>query len=93
MLTTVWPIFLGTLKDGLREAVVACDVPEPCEFLYLDWHHKEADLVPQPVAGLVLRVGEAEKFPQALAFQSLDLFVRVSQRGTPMFHNHTGGWR
>ena len=55
---------------------MACDVPEPCEFLYLDWHHKEADLVLQPVAGLVVRVGEAETFPHSLAFQSLDLFCQ-----------------
>ena len=50
----------GALKDGFGEAVVACDMPEPCRFPSLDscqkrflWTHKEADLAPQPVVGLV----------------------------------------
>ena len=55
------------------EAVVACDVAEPCVFLCLDsrqkrflWTNREVDLAPHPVFGLVLKVGDAEKFPQAL---------------------------
>ena len=59
--------------DGLREAVVACDMSEPCKFPSLDscqrgclWTHKEVDLV--------LRVGDAEKFPRALGFENLDPF-------------------
>ena len=78
----------GALKDGFGETVVACDMPEPCKFVPLDscqkrflWTHKEVDLAPQPVIYLVLQVGDAEKFPQALGFKSLVLFFRVSHRG------------
>ena len=38
-------------------------------------------LAPHPVVGLVLQVGDAKKFPQALGFQSLDPFFRVSKQG------------
>ena len=31
--------------------------------------------------GLVLQVGEAEKFPQSLGFESLDPLIRVSKQG------------
>ena len=67
------------------EAVMASDMPEPCKFPSLDscqrrilWTHKEVDLVPHSVLGLVLRVGDAEKFPQALGFEGLDPCLRVS---------------
>ena len=30
--TTAQPIFQGAPKDGFGEAVVACDMPEPCEY-------------------------------------------------------------
>ena len=30
--TTASPTFRGALKDGFGEAVVACDMPEPCNF-------------------------------------------------------------
>ena len=33
-----------------------------------------------PVVGLVLQVGDTEKFPQALAFESLDPLFRVSKQ-------------
>ena len=36
------------------------------------WTHKEVDLTLNPVVGLVLQVGDVEKFPQALGFESLD---------------------
>ena len=71
----------GALEDGFGEAVVACDVPEPCQFPSPDscqkrflWNHKEADLASHPVVGLALQVGDAEKLPQALGFKSLDPF-------------------
>ena len=55
----------GALRDGFGEAVVACDVPEPCKFPSLDsvqrrflWSHDEVDLAPHPVVGLVLQAGE-----------------------------------
>ena len=38
-------------------------------------------LAPHPVVGLVLQVGDAKKFPQALGFQSLDPFLKVSKQG------------
>ena len=63
-------------------------MPEPCEFPSLDscqkrslWTPKEVDLAPHPVVGLVLQVGDMEKFPQVLALQSLDPFFRVSKQG------------
>ena len=68
---------------------MACDMPEPCRFPSLNsgqkkflWTHKEADLAPNPVASLVLQVGAAEKFPQALGFESLDPNLKVSKQGT-----------
>ena len=76
------------LKDGLGEAVVACDMPEPCKFPSLDscqnrflWTHKGVDLAPHPVVDFVSQVGDAEKFPQTLGFEGLDPFPGVSQQG------------
>ena len=67
------------MKDGLGQTGVACDMPEPCKFLPLDSCQKrflrvpkEADLAPRPVVGLELQIGDAEKFPQVLGFESLD---------------------
>ena len=47
---------------------MACDMPEPCKFPSLDscqkrflWTHKEVDLAPHPVVGLVLQIGDTEK--------------------------------
>ena len=81
MLTTVSPTLQGALKDGFGEAIVVCDVPEPYKFLSLDscqkrflWTHKEVELPQHPVVGLVLQVGNWEKFPHALSFESLDSF-------------------
>ena len=34
--STASPILLGALKDGLGEAVVACDTPAPSKFPFLD---------------------------------------------------------
>ena len=63
-------------------------MPEPCKFSSLDSRrkrflctHKEVDLAPNTVVGLVLQVGDAEKFPLALGFESLDPFFRVSKQG------------
>ena len=67
---------------------MACDMPETGKFPSLDscqeqflWTHKEVDLAPHPVVGLVLQVGDTEKFPQALGYKSLDPFFRVSKQG------------
>ena len=65
---------------------MVCDMSEPCKFPSLDscqkrflWIHKEVDLAPHPVVGLVLQVGDAEKIPCELDFKSLDPFLRVSR--------------
>ena len=70
---------------------MACDMPEPCEFPAPNsrqqrflWTHKEVDLAPHPVVGLVLHVGDAEKFPRALGFEGLDIFLTVSKQ-SPRF--------
>ena len=81
---------------------MACDMPGPrrppsrdnCQKRFL-WTDKEVDLAPHPVVGLVLQVGDVEKFLQAFGFQSLDLFFRVSRQG-PCFtaiHEDGGGTR
>ena len=44
------------------------------------WTHEGADFAPHPVIGLVLQVGDAEKFPQALGFEGLDPFLGVSKQ-------------
>ena len=60
---------------------MACDMAEPCKFLSLDscqkrflWTHKEVDLVPHPVVGSVLEVGDTEVLAHALGFESVDPF-------------------
>ena len=60
---------------------------ELCKFLSLDgcqkrflWTHKEAGLAPHPVIGLVLQVGDTEKFPHALGFENLDPFSESANR-------------
>ena len=82
------PTLQGALKDGFGEAVVACDMPKPCKFSSLDscqksflWTHKELDLARHPVVGLVLQVGDTEKFPHARGFEHLDPFFRGSKQG------------
>ena len=75
------------MKNGFGEAVVAYDMPEPRKFPSLDscrkgflWTHTEVYRVPHPVVGLVLQVGDAEKFPDAFSFESLDqFFFRVNK--------------
>ena len=45
--------------------------------------YKEAGLAPHSAVGLVLQVEDADKFPQALCFESMDFFFfsRVSKQG------------
>ena len=52
-------------EGEIRDPVVLCDTPEPCKFPSLDscqekilWTHKQVDLVPHPVVGLVFQVGD-----------------------------------
>ena len=82
------PTLQGALKDSFGEAVTACDMSKPRKSTSLDscqkrflWTHEEADLAPHPVVGLVLQVGDTEKFPHTLGFESLDPFFRISQQG------------
>ena len=98
----VSPTLQGALKDDFGEAVVACHLPEPCKLWSLDscqkrflWTHKEVDLVPHPVIGLVLQVGDVEKFPWALTDLVLKDWILFSESACSwsMFHSHRGGWR
>ena len=45
------------------------------------WTNKEVDLSLHPIVGLVLQVGDTEKFPNTLGFESLDPFFRVCKQG------------
>ena len=63
------------------EAVLGRGMPEPCQFPSLDscqkmflWTQKEVDPAQHPVGGLVLQVGDTEKFPRAQAFESPNPF-------------------
>ena len=42
---------------------------------------KEADLAPHPVVSVVLQAGDAEKFPEAHGFESLDPFSESARQG------------
>ena len=71
--TTALSTFQDALKNGFGEAVVACDMPEPCKFPSLNscqrrflWTHEEVDHTPHPVVGRVLQARRTEKFHQAL---------------------------
>ena len=82
------PTLKGALKDGFWEAVIVCDMSEPCKFPSLDscqkrflWTNKGVDLDLYPVVRLVLQVGHAKRFPQALGFKSLDPFSPVKKHG------------
>ena len=63
--TMASPTLQDVLRNGFGEDVVACDVPEPCEFPSLGSRqkrfpmvHEEADLALHPVTGLVFQRGE-----------------------------------
>ena len=77
----------GALEDGLGQSVVACDMPEPCEFSSLDccqksfpWAHKEVDFALHPVVGFVRQVRDAERLLQTLGLESLDSFSSVGEQ-------------
>ena len=57
---TASPTLQDALKDDLGKAVMACDMPKSCKLPSLDschkrllWTHKEVDLAPHQVVGLV----------------------------------------
>ena len=56
---------------------------DSCQKRFL-WTHKGVDLAPHTVVGLVLLVGDVEKFPQALGFEGLDPFLKASKQ-SPCF--------
>ena len=65
---------------------------QPCKFPSLDsyqkrflWTHKEVDLAPHLVIGLVFHVGHAEIFPHALGFESLESFFESISNQCPCF--------
>ena len=93
---TTSPTLQGSLKDGFGEAVLACNMPEPCKFpsLYSCLKrflltHKEDDLAPHPVVDLVLQVGDAEMFVMHLVWNVWILFFHSQQAGS-LFHSHRG---
>ena len=45
------------------------------------WTHKEVDLAPHPGVGLVLQVGDTEKFPRALGFEGETQTERQTETG------------
>ena len=72
---------------------MVCDMPKPCKVPSVDscqkrflWALKEVDLSPHPSVGLVLQVGDSEKFPHALVLKAWIL-------SWSRFHMHRGGWR
>ena len=86
--TTASATLQGALQDGSGEAVVACDMPGPCMLSFLDscqrrfpWTHKEVDLAPHTVVGLVVQERDAKKFPHTFGFKSLDPFCQNQQAG------------
>ena len=87
--TTASSTLQGVLNDSFAEAVVACDMPEPCQFPSPDscqkrslWTHKEVDLPPHPVVGLVLQVGVYREVSSCLWFRKPGSFYfRVSRQG------------
>ena len=92
------PILHGALKNDFGEAVVACDMPEPCKCPSFDscqkrflWPHKEVDLAIHAVVSLVLKVENTERFPHALGFLKSGSFFQ-SQQVESMFHSRKGGW-
>ena len=97
--TTASPTLQGALKDDFGKTLLACDMAEPCKFPSLNscqksflWNHEDVDLAPQPVVGLVLQVGDVEKFPHALGFESLDPFFIVSKQGSYFTANCNCSW-
>ena len=63
-------------------------MPEPCKFPFLGscqrrflWANKEVDPAPHPVIGLMLQIGDTEKFPRTLVFESLFFFFFSESAG------------
>ena len=83
--TTASSTLQGALKNGFGEAVVVCDMPEPCKFPSLDscqkvflWTHKEVDHAPHPVVGLVLQIRRCREVSSGTWFQKPRSFFSES---------------
>ena len=68
---------------------MARDMPEPCKFVSqlpeeVPVGQQGSSTTPHPVVGLVLQVGDAEKFPQAFGFESLIPFFSESASRTEL---------
>ena len=72
--------------------MVACDMPEPCEFPDLDSYrkrflrtHEGVDVAHHPVAGPVLQEGDAENIPNAFGLEGLD--PTLTDTAQPQFYS------
>ena len=90
--TTVSSTLQGALKDGVGEAVVACDMPAPCEFpsQQLTFARRGScggmrkfDLAPYPVVGLV---------PSRWSWFHRDLSILSPHKTTTTYHCSTFTW-
>ena len=45
------------------------------------WAHRDVDLAPHPVVGLVLQAGDANKFPWAFGFRRSGSFSQIRKQG------------
>ena len=74
-----WRMVLERLSWHVNAQTMPVSVSwqSPASFL---WTHKEVDLTPHRVVGLVLQVGDMEKFPHALGLGSLDPFLASASR-------------
>ena len=72
------------LKEGFGEAVVACGTRKRCKFPSLDSCRRGSCGIPRKLILLrnqsLVQAGDAEKFPQAQGFESLDPFSESAGR-------------
>ena len=84
---TASPTLQGALKDGFGEAVVVCDMPNPCKLLSLDSCQqrflstkKEVDLAQHPVIGLALQEETQRSFLGRLVLKAWILSSESASR-------------
>ena len=58
---------------------------ETKKFLWFLRTHKGVYLAPHPVVGLVLQIGDMQKFPHALGFASRDFILFLVSKQGPWF--------
>ena len=81
-----WRCSSGAWHTKTMQVPISSRLPEEDSF------HKEVDFALHPAVGLMLQVGDMEKFLQVLDFKSLDPFYQNQQAGF-IFHGHRGWWR